>query len=353
MKLTNLTWVLACTIFVFISGPSGHSQESSLNKLSPSEISEIAVNEYLNGNHKKSVEVYNEIVDENCLDANLIASKAMSELAANKPENALENLNKALSLDPENPIAEMVRLRILFAKGSQEQVIDNKRDLKALLESYPNNAQVIVTEAMYKNALGDIFGAIASMDVAIEINPNSAYLYNLKGKYLMQTKGIGLAKNAFSKALHLNNEYADATRGLGIAYVKLGRNSEALELLNGFLKSKNDDVIALYNRGVVKNNLSDFEAAIEDFNRVLELDEVYIDAYFHRSHAFFNLRQYGSTIDDLDYYLQRNQMDPVGYSKRALAKLMNKDKEGACQDLHKADELGDLSAQGLLESLCN
>ncbi|MBT8191146.1 MAG: tetratricopeptide repeat protein [Bacteroidia bacterium] len=350
-KLLN-TVVLVVFLFILTSINST-AQDIPDPQQSPNEIKELAIDHYLKGNHDQSIRYYNQIIDDSCMDADLIGARAMSYLAMNNSEMASEDMNRSFALDPENSVAEIVRLRMIFTTGEIKHALMNRKNLRALQEEYPNSSEIILTEALFKKATNDIVGAIASLDNAIELNPNSAYLYMLKGQYLMETPGVGMAKIAFEKALDMNKIYPDAQRGLGLAYVKLGENSEALDLFDNLIKINPKDLMSLFNRGVVKNNLSDFEGAIEDFNRVMKMDKSLVEAYFHRSHAYFNLRNYTSSIKDLDAYLSINGSDPVAYSKRAMARIMNKDREGACRDLQKADELGDPSAIGLLKSFCN
>ncbi|NNF22060.1 MAG: tetratricopeptide repeat protein, partial [Saprospiraceae bacterium] len=326
-KLLNL--VVFNVLLLVLTTANSTAQDIPDPQLSPNEIKELALDHYLKGNHDQSVKAFNKVIDESCTDADLIGARAMSAIAAENYDLAKEDLKKAQALDPGSPVVEIVRLRLSFIKGDVTQILDRKKELNALLESYPNSSEIVLTEALFKAAIGDIVGATLSLDEAIGLNPNSAYLYNLRGHYLMQTPGVGMARIAYKKALEMNKNYPDAQRGLGLAYVKLGKNSEALDLFDKLIKSDPKDLTSLFNRGVVKNNLSDFDGAIADFNDVLAIDEDYFDAYFHRSHAYFILRNFHSSISDMDHYLSWKANDPVAYSKRAMAKMMNKDKEGA------------------------
>jgi tetratricopeptide (TPR) repeat protein len=61
-----------------------------------------------------------------------------------------------------------------------------------------------------------------------------------------------------------------------------------------------------------------FEAAITDFNIVIELNPNDVDAYYSRGYALYYLGQYQRALEDFDKAIWLNPDDPYSYWSRGL-----------------------------------
>ncbi len=159
---------------------------------------------------------------------------------------------------------------------------------------------------------------------SIELDPNNFHAYKFRGElrhfYLNDDKG---AIDDFKKVLELNPDEKL------ISYVSLanllddaGNYDEAISLYGEVLLKDSDFYPAYYHRGFAKSIHGDFEGAILDFNKTLELDP-YKDP------------------EESDVYRER------GKAKNELGDL-----KGACKDWKKAAELGDEDAAKLVKEHC-
>ena len=105
-------------------------------------------------------------------------------------------------------------------------------------------------------------------------------------------------------------------------------------------------------RGNAKRNSGDFEGAISDQNKALDFDPLYADGYFNRSSAKFNMGDFAGAIDDYSQVLRINPMDSDAYFNRANIKKEIGDLNGACEDWIKAVDLRDKEAAKLLKENC-
>jgi tetratricopeptide (TPR) repeat protein len=62
---------------------------------------------------------------------------------------------------------------------------------------------------------------------------------------------------------------------------------------------------------------------------------------------------YTGSIGDFTTSIRLKPDDAKGYLNRALSKLKIKDISGACEDFHKAHELGNKEAEGYSKQYCN
>ncbi len=104
-------------------------------------------------------------------------------------------------------------------------------------------------------------------------------------------------------------------------------------------KKINFDAIEYYERGHNKYSNSDYEGAIIDFTKAIEIDGEYIDAYKDRAIAKWWMRDYEGAIIDYNKILDFNSEDIDAYESRGRAKTSLKDYKGAIEDFNKAIEL--------------
>ena len=112
-----------------------------------------------------------------------------------------------------------------------------------------------------------------------------------------------------------------------------------------------------YQLGVKKNQLQDYEGAIQDYTKAIELNSSYPVAYIYisRGNSKSELKDYYGAIEDYTKAIDINPKEAKAYYNRGLAKRSAKllrDKKGACLDWSRAGELGDMDAYDLISRYC-
>ncbi|WIH87267.1 tetratricopeptide repeat protein [Brachyspira pilosicoli] len=126
--------------------------------------------------------------------------------------------------------------------------------------------------------------------------------------------------------------------------------NKIIEMINNLLKKydenpeeyskyKNNISIAYYNIGIVKNNLKQYEEAIKDFNKVIELNDSYSEAYNNRGVSKSNLGYNEEAIKDYDKAIELNSNNSEAYNNRGVSKSNLGYNEEAIKDYNKAIEL--------------
>jgi tetratricopeptide (TPR) repeat protein len=126
-------------------------------------------------------------------------------------------------------------------------------------------------------------------------------------------------------------------------------NDKELSNVDGIPKSNNTNLLSVptktlnaiefYQRGIEKDENSEYEEAIINFTKAIEIDGEYIDAYRGRAMAKWGLRDYEGAIIDYTKIIDLNSEDSDAYESRGRAKAILKDYEGAIEDFNKAIEL--------------
>ena len=112
------------------------------------------------------------------------------------------------------------------------------------------------------------------------------------------------------------------------------------------------DYSAYINRGIAKFNLLDFNGAIADYIKSIELNPSHAPTYYNRGIAKVNLGEFYDAILDFNKAIELNPNHAQAYLNRGIAKVNLEDFIGACKDGLKAEELG-FDASYLIQNTCN
>ena len=134
---------------------------------------------------------------------------------------------------------------------------------------------------------------------------------------------------------------------------ELADYEDAILDYNKALELSPTEICLVYSmRGNAKRNLSDFEGAISDQNKALDFDPLYADGYFNRGIAKFKKGDFDGAIRDYSQVLKINPKDSDAFFNRANIKKEIGDMKGACEDWKKAADLGDDDATKFLTDNC-
>ena len=134
---------------------------------------------------------------------------------------------------------------------------------------------------------------------------------------------------------------------------ELADYEEAILDYNKALELSPTEICLVYSmRGNAKRNLGDFDGAISDQNQALDYDPLYADGYFNRGIAKFKKGDFDGAIQDYSQVLKINPKDSDAFFNRANVKKEIGDIKDACEDWRKAADLGDDDATKFLREHC-
>lgn len=156
-----------------------------------------------------------------------------------------------------------------------------------------------------KHQKGDLAGAIADYNKAIETLPNNAIAYGNRGNLKRDKGDVEGALADYAKALELKPDH-------GMAY---------------------------YNRGKLKQTKGDLVGAMADFNKAIELQPDFAFGYYARASLKQANRDYDGAIADFSKTISLKPTYADAYTARGNLKQYKGDKAGAAEDLNKAANL--------------
>ena len=92
-----------------------------------------------------------------------------------------------------------------------------------------------------------------------------------------------------------------------------------LTLWSDAVSKSPDKARPIINRGLAFENLGQFEKAISDYSRAIEIDPKFIQAWYDRGTAYGKLKQWDKTIDDCSEAIRIDPKCSYAYSNRGLA----------------------------------
>jgi len=254
------------------------------------------------------------------------------------PVAALKDFDKAIEVNPKYMVAIANRG---VTRGSMGQKKEAIADLQRALAINPNspNPDFILRIADLRYVLNDFTGSIADYDRLLAMDKLYPRIYSKRaGSKAM----LGQAEEALrdaDKALQIDPKDEEAYNSRGLANRLLGRLDEAVNDFSLALHLKDDYSGPYNNRGTIYLAQGQPERAIEDFSKAIQLDSHFADPYSNRGSAKHRLGRDEEALADLDAALRLNPNFADGYQNRGVIKNSLKLFSEALADFNEALKL--------------
>jgi tetratricopeptide (TPR) repeat protein len=191
---------------------------------------------------------------------------------------AIAKLGKALELNPDCG-------ECYYGRGLINYIIKKRNDLAIsdldrAIELDPSLSIAYVVRGWVHNAAGNLDLAFADSNRAIELDPDFAEAYVSRGWSYVDKKQPYLALVDFNKAIEVDPNCARAYNERGAFYgVVWGMRDSAFADFERAIELEPDFIMAYYNRALCYDENEQWDLAIADLNKVLQLatDPVFIE----------------------------------------------------------------------------
>ncbi len=204
---------------------------------------------------------------------------------------------------------------------------DDEKKLIGLVSKYPDSISFRENLVMFYRNSGNYDKAIFEIDNAIHHDSLQARLWESKAKLHYENEDTILAIRSLEKAISLIPETKYLV-GLGNLYAQTN-NSKALQIASLLLKSGHPESAkdAYYITGLYYTFNNEKEKAIAFFDKCLNLQFSFMDAYREKAIALYDLGKYDASLAVLDkaLTLQNSFEEGYYYSGRCLEKLNRKE----------------------------
>ena len=201
--------------------------------------------------------------DKSAADAATLSLLGNAYMADGKPELALQQFEKAATLDPEN---QTIRARIAISEINSGRGQQGLTELEQVFASESGAKIAGPTLVLTELRAGRIKKADEVASALIKLDADNPLYQTLLGEVQVVQRDYAVAETAFRAALARNPEFAAAARDLAKLYLATGRADDAKKVY-GDLLSKKPDGSALLGLAEIAITEKKWSEAIDYINR--------------------------------------------------------------------------------------
>ncbi len=257
-------------------------------------------------------------------------------------------------------IALLVRMRLTPEKEEQLNRMEEKQEkIMAYLDGIPALPKTNPIRKGFYDAVLAIDKK--EWDEAIEIFRNllpkaegsqKVALLNHIGICFYNQSKLEQALGYYKESLELAEEIQDEKgivanlNNIGVVYAAKKDYDTAIRDYNKAIELDPNYAAAFCNRGIAYYNKKNYDTAIRDYDKAIEIDPNFAEAFYNRGLAYYNKKNYDTAIRDYTRAIELDPNDADAMVNMGSAYLMKEDKEKARQWYEKALERQEYLSDG-------
>jgi tetratricopeptide (TPR) repeat protein len=279
-----------------------------------------------------------EEVPEDIPDPHFFTYRASLLLTVGRVDDAGGDIERALSLDPENSDAFALQSIIAVAQNEKEEALNLAQ---GAVETDPDSATARIALSYAEQANFNLEGALSSLKEAVRLGPENALAWARLAEMWMSFGELDEALEAAKKAVDLNPDLSRTQTVLGFAYLTQVNTKEARGAFEKAIEL--DSAAPLPRLGLGLSNIR--EGNIDEGRREIEIavsldpDNSIIRSYLGKS--YFEEKRDKLSMDQYDMAKTLDPLDPTPFFYDAIRKQTENRPVEALHDLQSAIELND------------
>jgi len=289
------------------------------------------------GEYNDAAESFSHAIEKEPDEAEHYYDRSWSYCNLDKYEDSIVDINKALEIEPKTSAFYYDRGRFEYwAERYKDAVVS----LTIGIELKPTENKYLFRANSYM-ALEEFDLALADFNSSIEIDPEFARAYFRRGILYKKMELLENAAKDFKKAIELNPEYDDAMTELGFIHIQMGKK-DAMKYFNKAIKI-NPCAENYFSRVAARAEMLKRENAIKNFaSGKVTKDDCYADCTFNEKQVKDDIKDLDKAIafEPEDAYYLRLRVSRYNYLKQYENALSDSEKllelEPDDEELHLA-----------------
>ena len=221
----------------------------------------------------KQIKKYNKKIKRNNNSARLYLKRGYLKFCLKDYKSAIEDFTTAQSMAPTNVNIYYLRGRAWYERGNYQDAME---DFNKAIELKKHDSKLYISRGLLKDKIGEYDSAIDDYTIALKYNKHSGIAYINRG----------IAKDKSGKPIASIGDYQRAIK-----------------------VSKEVAPQAYYNMGLAQCKREQYEDAVENFSKAIELNSIYSDAYYNRGKAYIKLNHLQYAKFDFEKAVQYNHQN--------------------------------------------
>jgi tetratricopeptide (TPR) repeat protein len=197
----------------------------------------------------------------------------------------------------------------------------------------------LLTRSAARKAAGDLKGARADLEAAIERSPTEARVHLARGRLRLNTGEDSQALRDFERALELDPQLTEARVSRAVMLAQLGDTQGAFAEYDLLIAHQPQSPPGYWGRGQLRHEIGDYGGAISDFTAMLGAQPTLVKFYVPRGNARWHLGDTAGAIADYGHALRMDPTDEFAWWNRGLVRAKSGDKVGAIADFEELSKL--------------
>lgn len=240
--------------------------------------------------------------------------------------------------DPNAPWAYFQRAEVRFEWGDIEGAI---ADYEKAIELEPENPEAYFERAKLFIKIDDWERALVELEKFIELNSaNAAWAFNERGELFMRHDETEKAISDFTRAIELNADFYDAYVNRGFVFISQEKLDQALLDFNQAISIYPENDEAYTGRGKVFFDQNKLEDSITEFSKAVDINPGDDYSRVLRGISYYYMDRFEEALTDFNQAIVLASDYPWGYAYRGLVRYELDNLNDAITDYDKAIELG-------------
>ena len=288
-------------------------------------------------------------IAQNPNDPSLYAARAGLFYEKEGYDEAIQDLQKALSFDSTN---------VEYLHALADSYLDYYKSREALetmekaANIHPKNIPTLLKMSEFQLILKRYDESMRTIDRILQMDPQNANAYLMFGLNFKEKKDTVRAINSFQTAVEINPDLMDGWINLGQLHAGMG-NKIAAQYFSTAITIAPNNVDALHAKAQYLQDNNDLKGAIELYKKINTVDQQYEEAYYNTGLLYLDLDSISQAYKAFDVAVNVNPTFVEAYYFRGVAAEMQGKKAQAKADYEQALKLAPdyEAAQQALEQL--
>lgn len=249
-------------------------------------------------------------------DATLLAQRAQVLLNLGRTQEAMFDIGKAVSLEPDNVDNLLLQADIYFANRETDKCYQTLGRAEELAPS-SKEVQLKLGELTYYRH--DYDRSLHHLTNVTEQEPDNRTALFMKGFIYLERGDTAEAVTLFRRVCDIYPDYELAFEELGVLYAER-KNPMAVEYLTTAARLEPSNTNVIYNLGKYYQDIEDYGTAEQYYHQLLDINPASADAWHNL--GYIELFTYNDVDQAIEYFDKALEADPsheASLTNKALA----------------------------------